>query len=484
MGIKTSAVLCCSPEQHSINLSSSENSIRAYPDDEPLIYSTDFDMSHSLQYDHLVLSFKPYTNIINLSKTDIQEFPCLFQLTPPIITEKQGLDIVYIIEVSTSMNPWLTSVSRCISYSLKQLNKCDRVSIVAFNDTAMKLLPLSSVTMQSQSKILSTLKLIQGTGGCNLNEGLTMALNILGMRRMCNTISSLILFSKCEEGVNKIKEIIQNAGISTNFFINVFGLGEHSTEVLSSLSSETMGNYYNVPHPSTLFQAFGSCFGDLNSLYVDRLKVDVEQIRSNIPVSLEKCYECRQFVTYGKPAQLCILLNIMPCSMCFKQNFVLKLLKITVKYRIIPSGEEVRDEIVFEVPLNSYDNRSEIFEVHQETVVELYRVRFAEVLYEVLFEDSDTASASLERFYIDVNNDWNIKDSVCVAHIAEECKNFYQLLKLGWNQALRARIVCSMKGFMDKSLFYYEDFQNSSQISHQSSLKELSESHKRSSIHK
>lgn len=480
MGIKTSSVLCCSPEQHSINLSSNENSIRAYPDDEPLIYSTDFDPSHSLQYDHLLLSFKPYTSLINLSKTDIQEFPCLIQLTPPVHTEKQGLDLVYIIEVSTSMNPWLSSITKCIHYSLKQLTKRDRVSLVAFNDTAMKLFPLSSVTMQSQSKILSTLKLIQGTGGCNLNEGLTMGLNILGMRRMCNTVSSLILFSKCEEGVNKVKETIQNAGISTNFFIYVFGLGEHSTEVLSSLSGETMGNYYNVPHPSTLFQAFGSCFGDLNSLYVDGLKVDVEQIRSNIPVSLEKCFECQPFVTYGKPAQLCILLNIMPCSIGFKQNFVLKLLKVTVKYRIIPSGEEVRDEAVFEVPLNSYDNRSETFEVHQETVVELYRARFAEVLYEVLFEDADTASRNLERFLADMKKDWSVKSSACIGHIADECENFQQLLKLGWNQALKARIVCSMKGFMDRSLFYCEDFQNSSQISHQSSLKELSESRKRS----
>lgn len=479
MGIKPSAVLCCSPEQHSINLSSSESSIRAYPDDEPLIYSTDFDPSHSLQYDRLQISFKPYTNLINLSKTDIQEYPCLLQLTPPSIPEKQGLDIVYIIEVSSNMNSWLSPVINCVAYSLKQLNKSDRVSIVAFNDTAVKLIPLSSVSVQNHSRIINNLKLIQGAGGCNLNEGLTMGLNILGMRRMCNTISSLIIFSKSEEGANRIKEIIQNAGISTNFFINVFGLGEHSTEVLSNLPNETMGNYYNVPHPSTLFQAFGSCFGDLSSLYVDGLKVEVELVRSTIPVSLEKCYECRQCITYGKPAQMCILMNIMPCSHSFKQNFLLKLLKVNVRYRIVPSGEEVREELFFDIPLNSHDNRNEKFEVCQETVVELYRVKFAEVLYEALFEDSDTASESLQRFLMEMQRDRKIKDFVCISHIVEECKNFQQLLNLGWNPALKARIVCSMKGFMDKSLFYYEDFQNSSQISHQGSLKELSESRKR-----
>ena len=69
--------------------------------------------------------------------------------------------------------------------------------------------------------------------------------------------------------------------------------------------------------------------------------------------------------------------------------------------------------------------------------------------------------------------------NVCVEHIKEECKVFQSFLSTGWSPALKARIICSMHGFVNKSLFYYEDFQNSSQLSHQSSLKELSESKKR-----
>lgn len=480
MGLKPSTVLCCSPEQHSMNLLSNDSSMKAYPDDEPLILSNENDPSCSLQFDRLEVNFKSYTSQINLSKSEIQEFPCLLQLSPPEIPERQGLDLVFVIEISANMNHhWLESVQKCLRYSVKQLNKCDRISIVVFNDTAVKLIPLTSVTSYNHSKITNTFNLIQGTGGCNLSEGLNLGLRILGMRRMCNTISSLIIFSKCDQVLEKLKEMFQNAEISTNFFLNVFGLGEHSTEVLSSLFSESVGNYYNVPHPSTLFQAFGSCFGDLTSLYVDGLKIDVELIRSVVPISLEKIYEHRSYITYGKPLHICVLLNIMPCSISFKQHFQLKLIKFLVKYRIVPSGEEVREEFVFELPLYSHEFRCETVEVNYETVVELYRFKFAEILNEILYMDAQTASLTLAGFWEELEKDRKAVGNVCVEHIKEECKVFQNFLSIGWNPALKARIICSMHGFINKSLFYYEDFQNSSQLSHQSSLKELSESKRR-----
>jgi hypothetical protein len=375
MGIKTSNVLCCSPEQHSVNLVSNDSSIKAYPDDEPLIYSNEFLQSCSLHYDRLEVKFKPYTNQINLSKTEIQEFPCLLQLTPPDIPERQGLDIVFVVEVSSSMSShWLSSIQKCLKYSVHKLSKCDRMSIIAFNDSAFKLIPLTSATYHNQSKLLKSFHLIQGSGGCNLAEGLTSGLTVLGMRRMCNTISSLILFSKCDQVLQKVKEIIKKAEISTNFFVYIFGLGEHSTEALSSLFSEKIANYYNVPHPSTLFQAFGSCFGDLTSLYADGLKVTAELIRSVVPFSIEKVYDHRSYVTSGKPLEICIHLHLMPCSIPFKENFLLRLLQVNLKYRVVGSAEEVREEHQFELPLNSHENRYNSVEVNYETVFELYRV--------------------------------------------------------------------------------------------------------------
>ena len=113
---------------------------------------------------------------------------------------------------------------------------------------------------------------------------------------------------------------------------------------------------------------------------MDGLKFEVELIRSVVPISLEKTYEHRTYITYGKPLNVCVLLNIMPCSISFRQHFQLKLIKFLVKYRIVPSGEEVREEFVFELPLYSHEFKCETVEVNYEAVAELYRFKFAECL--------------------------------------------------------------------------------------------------------
>lgn len=474
MGIRTSSAFCCSPEQHSINLSTSADiSAMQILDDEPLIHSLEDNPSMSLRSERMTITFRPFSNIIHLNKQETQVWPCILELVPPMTLERQNIDIVYVVELSSLLTPiWLNSIKKCVWYSLTQLNKFDRVSIVVFTDNAVKLCPLTTVCKQNQSKIYSTFRNLEGSGGSNLAEGIAMGLNVLSHRRMCNSIAGLILFTRSQQNGDNMKELLHNHGISTNFFVHAFGLGDHNTESISSLCTETEGNYYNIPHPLSLFPAFGSCLGELLSLYAEYIKINIELIRSTIPISLEKVYLSQSYAISGKPLEICSILSVLPCSQVSHPCFHLKLLKATVKYKIIATGEEFKEETIFEIPIFSHDSEYKLVEIFGDTVLCMFRFRFADLLYEILFEEFQKAAQLLREFAENVSA---LEDVGWVGQMKEELSNYENLLRLGWNQALRSRVICSMQGFMNKSLFYVSDFQTAVQIEQQKTCKEISE---------
>ncbi|OMJ69070.1 hypothetical protein SteCoe_33306 [Stentor coeruleus] len=474
MGIRTSSTLCCSPEQQSINLTTSiDISAMQVLDDEPLIHSLEDNPNTSLKSERMTIAFKPFSNIIHLSKQETQIWPCILELIPPISLERQSLDIVYVVELSSLLTPaWLNSIKKCVWYSLTQLNKFDRVSIVVFTHNAVKLCPLTTVCKENQSKIYNTFRNLEGSGGSNLIEGISMGLNVLSHRRMCNSIAGLVLFTRSQQNGNNINELLLNHGISTNFFVHAFGLGDHNTESISNLCNETEGNYYNIPHPLSLFPAFGSCLGELLSLYAEYIKVNIELIRSVIPISLEKIYLSQSYAISGKSLEICSILSVLPCSQVSHPCFHLKLLKAIVKYKIIATGEEIKEETIFEIQVFSHDSEYKLAETFGDTILCMFRYKFADLLYEILFEEFNKAIQQLREFSESISG---LEDLGWVLQMKEELANYENLLRLGWNQALRSRMICSMQGFMNKSLFYVSDFQTDIQVEQQKICKEISE---------
>lgn len=154
MGLKPSCALCCSPEQHSVNLNiSTETTFKQILDDDQIVYSAVRD-SLSLNIENIGVLIKPYTNVLQLNINETVEWPCLIQLTPPSQTSRQGLDLVFVIELSSEIKPlWLNSIKKCLHYCLNSLNKHDRVSIVGFNNIATKLSPLTAVTKANMQQI-------------------------------------------------------------------------------------------------------------------------------------------------------------------------------------------------------------------------------------------------------------------------------------------------------------------------------------------
>ena len=471
MGLKPSKVLCCSPDQHSVSLNlSTDVSQKQLLDDEPIIYSH---FSISQKSEKLEVTIKPYTNMLQLSKNESVEWPCIFELNPPIEDSRQGIDIVYIIELSSQISSiWLNTIKKCIWYSLSKLNNYDRVCIIGFNEYAVKLCPLSSVNKTS-NKIYNCIKNLESCGNSNIFEGISLGLNVLSHRRMSNAISAIMLFSKGAEDFDKVRSLLHNIGISTNFYLHTFGLGDHFSEFLNGLSDECKGNYYNIPHPMTLTQAFGSCFGELLSIYAENLKIAVELMPSPIPLTLEKVYISEAHIIFGKSTDICAVLNILPSFKNFSELNNVKILKLSMKYKILRTGEEIKSEYFLELPCYSYDFLYEnTLEINHNVLLSMFRFKLTDILYEILFEDSISASNLLSGFNEIIKYE---NEEGWVLQLKEEVKNYENLLKLGWSPPLKARILCSIEGYYNKSLFYIHDFQTPLQLDHQRMCKEALE---------
>lgn len=463
--------MCCSQEQHSINLST-DISIRQALDDEPIIYSKGFDSS-LLIGGRMKVNMRPYSNVLHLNKRDSFEWPCVVEFVPPEIDSRQGIDAVFVIELSGNITAlWLNSIKKCVYYSLTTLNKYDRVSIVVFNDTALKLCPLTVVSKSNLPKIYGCIKNLEGNGNGNVVEGITVGLSILSHRRTCNTISAMLIFAKPDILMEKDKGIFQEPENSTNIYVYSFGLGEHSSEYLNILASETNGSYFNVPHPLALPLAFGTCFGELLSLYAENLQTTIELLPSSIPMTLEKIYICQPHLIHGKTSEVCAVLNILPCSQILLHGSACKILKVLISYKLLCSGETVNEEYLLEVPVYSYENAKKSICFDSNVLMQVCRLKIADLLYEILFEESQVASELLGRFY--ASADWD-QNELWVLQMREEVKNYENLLKFGWNPALKARIIYSVQGYFNKSLFYLPEFQTAFQLQQQKACKDIGE---------
>ena len=475
MGNKVSFGYCCAAEQQSINLSTSADaSLRHLQDDEALVHSNKFDSSLSLCCEKIEVKLRPYTLPLLLDNYLSREWPCIISLTPPELESRQGVDIVYILELTSQVPPvWMNYMKKCILYALSKLNRHDRVSIVGYNEVAFKLCPLTLASKENTGKIYNCVRNIEGTGTGNIHDGITMGLNILNNRRMHNTVSAVILFAKPEGSIEKVRSMIRGSDFSTNsIYFYLFGLGEHSSEFLNMICSETNGTYYNIPHPLAFPSAFGSCMGEILGIYAENFRVNLELVPSAVPLSLERVYICQSHIISGKTTEVCALLIVMPCTSRSLDGASVTILKVGVKYKVLGSGAEIREEYFLQVPVFGYDKICKDIEIDAEAMLHVWRLKLADMLYEALFENNVCASELMGKFLTEMNvrceDNW-------VIQIKEEVKNYENLLKHGWNSAVKARIMCSVQGYFNKSLFYVHDFQTLLQSQMQRDCKEAVE---------
>lgn len=100
----------------------------------------------------------------------------------------EGVDTVFLLDVSGSMSHTLKTLSEAVQRSLGELRPGDRFRIVTFSTQARELVPWTSATPEGIASANRKIQSMSAKGGTNLHHGLTEALSDLAGDRVAQVV--------------------------------------------------------------------------------------------------------------------------------------------------------------------------------------------------------------------------------------------------------------------------------------------------------
>ena len=402
-----------------------------FGDDQPLIstHQTPSETpSTSTSKEDLTIQMQCCCPQVQVSTVKSQEFPCMVSLISPEVeedkveSERQGMDLVCVVDVSGSMQSGkLSLVKETLKFMLSKLNHKDRVSIVTFSSNGHRVCPLTVCDSIGQTRLTADITGLKANGSTNIVSGLHFGLEVIKQRRQRNTITSLFLLSdgqddegaadaRARDEINRYGE-----GVCGAFVTHTFGYGsDHDAAVMGAIAALRGGCYNYVEREDTVAEAFAQCLGGLVSAFADSISIElVPNTDTVIPVVLSKVYgetghhslKVINMLTSDRKDSVFIL--NFPVS---HQNVVtgteLRPVSAVVKYRLVKSGEERKQEVELRVGLISEREEGVKVQVDEMVLVNFYRVKTAEVLKEAgaLSDQGNTVSGSelITRFLSEI----------------------------------------------------------------------------------
>ncbi|HNE92473.1 MAG TPA: VIT and VWA domain-containing protein, partial [Agitococcus sp.] len=99
-----------------------------------------------------------------------------------------GADYTFVLDVSGSMDTKLATLIKGIEQTLGKMTGNDRFRVVAFNDTAKQVIPMTLATPDNVQQAIEQLKNLRSNGGTNLYAAVREGLNQLDADRVNNMI--------------------------------------------------------------------------------------------------------------------------------------------------------------------------------------------------------------------------------------------------------------------------------------------------------
>merc|ERR1712125_169321 len=120
------------------------------------------------------------------------------------------------------------------------MGRKDRISIVAFNSSACRVIRLTKMNEQGKSDCnVATLRLSAG-GGTSIAAGLETALQVMEQRRQRNKVSAILLLTDGQDGSTRhsLPQLLRRAA-QANCSVYAFGFGsDHDAALLSDIAEQ------------------------------------------------------------------------------------------------------------------------------------------------------------------------------------------------------------------------------------------------------
>jgi len=218
--------------------------------------------------------------------------------------ERQAMDLVCVLDVSGSMTgDKIRQVQEATRFVIGQADPKDRISIVAFNSSAGRVLRLTRMSVDGKDGAnIATVGLSAG-GGTSIAAGLEMALCVMEQRRQRNTVSAILLLTDGQDSStrSRIPELLQRAA-QANCALYAFGFGrDHDAALLSEIAEQAQTPFTYVEDTEKVGEAFAGAVGGLSSVVAQKvqltLKSHVALKKVHTPFPLQRSSDAEVTVT-------------------------------------------------------------------------------------------------------------------------------------------------------------------------------------------
>uniref|UniRef100_A0A0D3ERP8 VWFA domain-containing protein n=1 Tax=Oryza barthii TaxID=65489 RepID=A0A0D3ERP8_9ORYZ len=199
-------------------------------------------------------------------------------------TDRAGLDLVAVIDVSGSMDgDGIDKAKTALQFVIRKLSDLDRLCIVTFSTNATRLCPLRFVTAAAQTELKALVDGLKAYGITNMKGGLETGMSVVDGRRLAagRAVSVMLMSDGYQNHGGDARDVhLKNVPVYT------FGFGaSHDSNLLEAIARKSLGGTFNyVADSANLTGPFSQLLGGLLTIIAQDLELTVTRFHGEATI--------------------------------------------------------------------------------------------------------------------------------------------------------------------------------------------------------
>uniref|UniRef100_A0A0E0JLL5 VWFA domain-containing protein n=1 Tax=Oryza punctata TaxID=4537 RepID=A0A0E0JLL5_ORYPU len=199
-------------------------------------------------------------------------------------TDRAGLDLVAVIDVSGSMDgDGIDKAKTALQFVIRKLSDLDRLCIVTFSTDATRLCPLRFVTAAAQAELKALVDGLRAYGITNMKGGLVTGMSVVDGRRLTagRAVSVMLMSDGYQNHGGDARDVqLKNVPVYT------FGFGaSHDSNLLEAIARKSLGGTFNyVADSANLTGPFSQLLGGLLTIIAQDLELTVTRFQGEATI--------------------------------------------------------------------------------------------------------------------------------------------------------------------------------------------------------
>ncbi|XP_028759373.1 E3 ubiquitin-protein ligase WAV3-like [Neltuma alba] len=268
-----------------------------FSDDEPLLVPAT--SAEHVSSAPNVVAIKYFAEYPVLSASEAHSnFAVLANIRAPTLSQQDRapVDLVTVLDVSDSMSgSKLALLKQAVLFVIQNLGASDRLSIVVFSSTALRIFPLRRMTYSGQSDATIAVNSLSTDGGTDILSGLKKGARVLEERRERNPVASIMLLSDGRSqpiitpplGPQLPASLSSGRNSNGNAIpVHSFGFGrDHDSIALHAISDASGGTFSFIESVGMVQDAFARCIGGLLSVVAQEVQLIFKTLSPGLQIS-------------------------------------------------------------------------------------------------------------------------------------------------------------------------------------------------------